>query len=404
MYSGINDVIHDLSWHEWLIDANRLMRSDKFDNAVRTRYGPEYIRQLKDWIKDVAAGESQVTTEGERMLSWMRQNVSAAGLGFNLVSAAMQVTGFTNSFVRVGTAWVGRGIAATISNPKRAYAMVADKSEFMRNRSRTQFRELNELRNMVQDQSRADRTWRTGVYFLMMRMQQVVDVPTWIGAYEKALAEGREDADAAALADQAVIDSQGGGQLKDLSKIERGGPGLKLFTVFYSFMNTVYNQSKVLTMTERNKGKLAAKLIMLWVVPVVLNRMLKDALTPGDDDDDYWRKLPQRLAEDQLSYFMGSMVGVREFSEIAKISTGGKAFGYTGPSGVRKIGDVIKFAEQASQGEFDTAFRKTAINLLGDLSGAPSAQINRTIDGIDALIEGKTSNPLAPLTGFAKNR
>jgi hypothetical protein len=338
------------------------------------------------------------------MLSWMRQNVSAAGLGFNIVSAAMQVTGFTNSFVRVGTAWVGRGIASTISNPKRAYALVADKSEFMRNRSRTQFRELNELRNMVQDQSRADRTWRTGVYFLMMRMQQVVDVPTWIGAYEKALFEGREDADAVALADQAVIDSQGGGQLKDLSKIERGGPGLKLFTIFYSFMNTVYNQSKVLTMTEKNKGKLAAKLIMLWVVPVVLNRMLKDALTPGDDDDDYWSKLPQRLAEDQLSYFMGSMVGVREFSEIAKITTGGKAFGYTGPSGVRKIGDVIKFAEQASQGEFDTAFRKTAINLIGDLSGAPSAQINRMIDGIDALVEGKTSNPLAPLTGFAKNR
>lgn len=404
MYSGINDVIHDLSWHEWLIDANRLMRSDKFDNAVRTKYGPDYVRQLKDWIKDVAAGESQVTSEGERMLSWMRQNVSAAGLGFNIVSAAMQPTGFANSIVRVGPAWVGRGIAATISNPKRAYAMVADKSEFMRNRSRTQFRELNELRNMVQDQSRADRTWRTGVYFLMMRMQQVVDVPTWIGAYEKALFEGREDADAVALADQAVIDSQGGGQLKDLSKIERGGPGLKLFTIFYSFMNTVYNQSKVLTMTEKNKGKLAARLIMLWVVPVVLNRMLKDALTPGDDDDDYWSKLPQRLAEDQLSYFMGSMVGLREFSEIAKITTGGKAFGYTGPSGVRKVGDVIKFAEQASQGEFDTAFRKTAINLLGDLSGAPSAQINRMIDGIDALVEGKTSNPLAPLTGFAKNR
>lgn len=404
MYSGINDVIHDLSWHEWLIDANRLMRSDKFDNAVRTKYGPDYVRQLKDWIKDVAAGESQVTSEGERMLSWMRQNVSAAGLGFNIVSAAMQPTGFANSIVRVGPAWVGRGIAATISNPKRAYAMVADKSEFMRNRSRTQFRELNELRNMVQDQSRADRTWRSGVYFLMMRMQQVVDNPTWIGAYEKALADGREEVDAVALADQAVIDSQGGGQLKDLSKIERGGPGLKLFTVFYSFMNTLYNQSKVVTMTEKNKGKLAAKLIMLWVVPVVLNRMLKDALTPGDDNDDYWRKLPRRLAEDQLSYFMGSMVGLREFSEVAKTVTGGKSFGYEGPSGLRKVGDVLKFAEQASQGEFDTAFRKTAINLIGDLSGAPSAQINRMIDGIDALVEGKTSNPLAPLTGFAKNR
>jgi hypothetical protein len=39
MYSGINDVIHDLAWHEWLIDANKLLRSQSIDQAIRTQYG-----------------------------------------------------------------------------------------------------------------------------------------------------------------------------------------------------------------------------------------------------------------------------------------------------------------------------------------------------------------------------
>ncbi|HEY0202362.1 MAG TPA: hypothetical protein VGC24_11780, partial [Burkholderiaceae bacterium] len=39
LYGGVNDVIHDLSWHEWLIDANRLLRSDTIDKAIRDHYG-----------------------------------------------------------------------------------------------------------------------------------------------------------------------------------------------------------------------------------------------------------------------------------------------------------------------------------------------------------------------------
>ena len=403
MYSGINDVIHDLAWHEWLIDANKLLRSQSIDKAIRTQYGPEFKQQLKTWVEDVAAGERGVQNEAEIGLNYLRQSVSAAGLGFNVMSALQQISGFNQSIVKVGVGYIGRGIAKTIGSPRDAMKEVNAKSSFMANRSRTQFRELNELRNMVQDESAAMRQVKLGAYFMMMRMQRMVDVPTWFGAYEKAIGQGHDEDKAIALADQAVIDSQGGGMVKDLSRVERGGAGLKLFTVYYSYMNTVFNMAVLKGMTEKSKAKLAVDYAMLFVVPVVLTSALKSALTPGGDDKWDWEKIAKKLAAEELSYLMGTMVILREFAQAGTIVFGAeKARDYSGPAGVRAIADSMTFLKQASQGEFDTSFRKAAINLLGDFTGLPSAQINRTITGTDALVHGKTENPAAVVLGYEK--
>lgn len=405
VYSGINDVIHDLAWHEWLIQANRLMRDEKFDRAVRETYGAEFKSQLKGWIKDVAAGERGSEDAADMFASYIRRSVSAAGLGFNIVSAILQVTGFSQSIVRVGAKHIARGVAATTASPLQTMKFVNEKSSFMQERARTQFRELNELRNMVGDESAAQRRLRLGTYFLMMRMQRMVDVPTWVGAYEKALEAGKDDATAVALADQAVIDSQGGGMLKDLSKIERGGALSKLFTVFYSYMNTVYNMAAVSTMTPRSRGRLAADYAMLFIVPVVLNYALKKALTPDvDDEEPDMEKIATDLVAEELAFLMGTMVGVREFQNAANAVVGKEtaARGYEGPAGLRAIGEVGRFAVQAKQAEFDRAFRRSAINMLGVGLGLPSAQINRTIDGVEALAEGETENPFAVLTGVQR--
>ena len=407
LYSGIGEVIHDLSWHEWLIDSNRLMRSSAFDKAVREQYGVEFKDQITSWIKDVAAGDKGANNAGEMALNYLRQGVSAAGLGFNLMSAVGQITGFAQSVVKVGAKWIGRGIAVSASNPSAAIERVYGLSSFMANRGSTQFRELNEIKNMVRGENVAMKRVKTGTYFLMMQMQRMVDIPTWIGAYEKQLSINSDEKLAIAIADQAVIDSQGGGMLKDLSAIERGGPIQKLFTVFYSFMNTNLNLAVLKGMTEKNAGKYVAQQTMLWVVPVVTMYMLKKLLTPqaGDDDDKFdLKEMAKELAAEELSFLMGSFMVVREFADAAKIVTGAKTYGtdYRGPAGLRMIGDTYKFANQAAQLEFDTAFRKAAINIIGSSTGLPAAQINRTIDGIEALLEGETENITAPLFGVKK--
>lgn len=407
LYSGVNDVIHDLAWHEWLIDANRLLRSHTIDQAIREHYGPEVKQQFKTWAQDIAEGEKGADGAVDLALSYLRQGISASGLGFNVMSAIMQPLGITQSITRVGAQWVGRGIVKYLAGPIDLTRQVNEMSDFMANRARTRFRELNELRNQVQDQSAFKEMARRYAYFLMMRCQQMVDVPTWWGAYEKAIAGGNEESRAVALADQAVIDAQGGGQTKDLSAIERGGPAQKLFTVFYSFMNTALNIGVAQTMsadTPAKRAKLAVDYLMLYTVPAVLGYTLKAALTPGDSGDDDLEEIAKKLAAEQLSYLMGLMVVVREFGEVAKIATGNPSFGYQGPAGVRVISDAQKFGQQAMQGEFDDAFRKSAVNLIGDFTGLPAAQINRTITGTQALAEGKTENPAAVAFGFQEPR
>jgi hypothetical protein len=407
-FGGVNDVIHDLAWHEWLIQTQRLLRDPEFANAVRETRGPEYLKQLRDWAKDNAAGERKVGVAGEAALSWLRQGISASGLGFNVVSAAMQVTGFNQSIVRLGAKYVGRGVAQFAASPIDTARMVADKSSFMAERGRTQFREINEIRNRVRGQTEVARRVTSGTYFLMMNMQRTVDIPTWLAGYQKALDAGKDDATAVALADQAVRDTQGSGLISDLSAIERGGPMMKLFTVFYSYMNTVYNMTAVQTMTARSKGKLAADYAMLLVVPVVLGQAIKNAIQPdaGDDELDP-EALARKLAAEELSFLMGTMVIVREFGGAAQLLTGaeGVRMGYGGPAGLRAVGEVYGLATQAGQLEFDRAFRRSAINTLGAFTGLPSAQINRTIDGIEAIMEGEVEGVgavVAPLTGVRR--
>ena len=159
-------------------------------------------------------------------------------------------------------------------------------------------------------------------------------------------------------------------------------------------------------MTEKNAGKWVAQQAMLWVAPVVTMYMLKKLLTPQSGDDDKWdlNEIAKELAAEELSFLMGSFMGIRELAPIAPIITGAKTYGtnYRGPAGLRMIDDTITFATQARQREFDTAFRKAAINIIGDGAGLPSAQINRTIDGIEALFEGETENITAPLFGVKK--
>lgn len=193
--------------------------------------------------------------------------------------------------------------------------------------------------------------------------------------------------------------------MKDLSAIERGGPAQKLFTVFYSFMNTALNIGVAQTMTEKSRAKLAADYLLLYSVPAVLTAVLKDALVPGDSGD--WEdldKILRKLLEAQLDNLFGLMVGVREVAGAAKMAAGLSEYGrdYQGPAGLRLLSDITGLGKEIGQGELDDGFRKRAVNVLGSAFGLPAAQANRTITGAQALIEGETENPAALAFGYQK--
>lgn len=394
VYNGLNDIIHDLTHRAAVADANRLLRSYSIDAAVRETLGAEALRQMRAAVQDVARGHGDVQAM-DGMAGMMRHGVGMAGLGFNLVSAAVQITGFVPAIARIGGKYTAVGLSAWLSNPWAAARSANEQSDFMANRSRTRFRELNEVANTLNG-NKVRLFLNRYAYWLMMKVQQVVDTVVWHGALAKALSEGHGQESAARLADQAVLDTQGGGQVKDQSALERGGNLSKLFTVFYSYMNAALNQGVVQMYTQQDRMRLAAELLLIWVIPNVLTVLMKEALVPGDDGED----LVKKLAKEQISFMLGLFVGARELSSLGAIVTGSKDAGYSGVGGTRVISDALRFAKQARQGEADEAFVRASINFSGSLFGLPAAQANRSLKGYRALKDGKTDNPAALLFGY----
>ena len=398
-YNGLNEIIHDITHREAVIDAARLLKSSSIDKAIRETLGAQAKRQLNAALEDIARGNSAPVKGSDKWTGILRQNVSMTGLGFNVVSAAVQVTGFIPAIARLGGKYAWAGLSQYTTHPIKATRTAMEQSEFMRNRGNTRLREIREVAATINGAGKIRKFLNKYSYWLMMKMQQVVDTAIWHGALAKAMDSGKDLDTAVKLADQTVLDTQGGGQIKDLSEFERGSNTQKLFTVFYAYMNTALNQGFVEVKTQKSKAKLAADLMMIYVLPTALAAMMKSALIPGDDDED----LAKKLAKEQISFLLGLFVGGRELAQLANIVTGDRFYGYAGPSGLRPIDDTYKFAQQAAQGEIDHAFVRASINLLGDVFGIPSAQINRTIKGAEALQNDETDNPAALLMGHQGN-
>jgi hypothetical protein len=409
IYQGVNEVIHDLAWHEWLIDTNRLIKDSKIAEVMRDKYGAEVHQQFKSWLKDTAEGDRGAANAAEKSLGFIRQGVSISGLGFNVMSALTQPFGITQSVVRVGAPWIARGLQKFMAHPIETAGEIAAMSSFMENRFLTRMRELAELRSVVKGQTALRRNIDAGAYALMLRAQQLVDIPTWWGAYEKAIASGSDQERSVALADQAVIDAQGSGTGKDLAAIERGGPALKLFTTFYSFFNAALNVGVEKTMTRKardvSRAELAADYLLLYTVPVILVKAMKDALTPGDSGDWDWEdplSILGHLIKENISFMTNLLFGVREFGGLVNAATGKPGGDYGGPSGLRTIGDTYKLVKELGQGEMDDGLRKAIVNLAASLGRLPGAQMNRSITGAEALYEGDTDNPAALIFGYQK--
>lgn len=409
VFSGIEAVIHDLSFRRYSIDAGKLLRSKRIQDAIREHYGAESIRQLRNFVDDLVAGPQRLNDSGEQASSFIRQNVSASGLALNVVNWMQQPFGIHNAVVRLGggaegAKWVGLGMVRYMKNPVAATREAMQASAFMKNRPRTRFRELNEIRNKVQFEGlRAKVT-----PFMMSGMvysQLIADTIAWHAARARAVHENPaiDDESLIAVADQVVRDSQGGGEMVDLSAIERGSPMMKLFTVFFNFQNTGTNLAYLSLNTRRGAAKRAVDMFMVFVMPVLVNHLAKEIFRPGDDDKDK-DEILKKLLVDQLTYLTGSFAFVREINTATEKLFGEGYGGYQGPSGLRPFVDLAKLAEQVNQGEMDDAMRKAIVNMAGDVLGAPSAAINRAITGAQALSEGKTENPLAIGFGFKERR
>jgi len=382
----ITQVTHDLAWHEWLIDTNKLLKDERVVSAIRDHYGPKVLKTIRDDVLGIATADVVPQDSVDKALLLLRSNVTRATMGASITTAFLQPFGLTQSMVRIGPKHVLRGMArwgGDAARMENTVEWIRGKSEFMRLRSKTFNKELREIRGSVAGKSATMRVVDAGLFALMQKMQLVADVPTWVGQYEKSLAEGLDEAAAVAMADRAVLESQGGGATKDLAEVQRKHP---MLTQFYSYFSVTLNLAAEQTAATDFKNPAAVAgwlgdMALLMVIPAILPSMIMYGLKGGDDDDEKgWAK---RIAEWQLGYLMGTVVGIRELSGAVS------GFDYAGPPVSRIVSDIGKAGKQTAQGELDEPAVMAYIRLMGTAFGIPVTQAMRSYKGWKAWDEGQ---------------
>ena len=394
----VQQVNHDLAWHEWLTDANKLLDPRReLSQAIVAHYGQEVMDTLRKHLEAIATGDLQTGDAMQRALLYLRGTASRMTMGLSLTTALMQPFGLTQSMVRIGPKHVIKGMARWVGDAAKfenSMAWIGEKSDMMRLRNLTFNRELSEINASVsRGKSTARKVYDASLFYLMQKMQLIADVPTWIGAYEKALAEGVDEAAAIASADQAVLDSQGGGQTKDTARIQREHPFLAMF---YSYFSVTYNLMAESTgkTNFRSPASIAGwftDMALLAVIPA-LGPSLLVAMLRGEGDDKEWDWWVKKLAEWQAGYLLGTMVGLREVSGAVS------GFDYAGPPVGRLVAEVGKFGKQVAQGEADEAFVRSLVSVVGAATGVPTTQAMRSWNGWKAWDEGRAP-PTSVLMG-----
>lgn len=293
----IAGVVKDLTHRRWLIDANWLVNDSQIKQALRDTLGPEYVPLFSEWASQVVNDRHFNSLASlnvlRRVVEHARYNMLVASMGFKASTMIAQIAGIPNSIdviggqERDGLRWFGAGMVKSMKAPRETYRFVTEKSGEMRHRFDTRDRDLRDkLRLLAGREDWWAQIQRLALYGISLA-DLVISLPTWWGAYAKALEGGYDEGEAVSAGDRAVRLSQGAGGAKDLSSIAANRDLLtRTITMFYTPFSALYSRLRDIGYQFKSTGdvvSLASRLFGVWIVAAIVGELLAGR---GPDDDE----------------------------------------------------------------------------------------------------------------------
>ena len=399
----ITNVAHDLSHREAIALVMRTLQHAEVRSSIEKRVGRGAFLQLQPAIEAIAKGSEidKGQQKANAVLRHVRSGVTYMGLGWRFSTAIVQTLGYGNAIEVIGPAAMAKGIAASFNTPEgfeSARAAMFAKSGEMRHRHNNLDRDLaDSIKTLGNDLSKVDK-FRQWSFWMINEMDRAVTTPTWWGAYLDHLQQHpTQEDEAIALADRAVRLSQGAGGTKDVAGWQRGSELQKLFTMFYTPMNAVFNRlwahSRAFrTAWQQDRGSamrmipnLMMRYFLLSLLPGVLLAAIRGKLP---EDDESWLEW---LAKNNLLYLAGVLPFVRDI--IPTIA--GKGTGQMTPAS-QAIGAVTAVGHHAFDDEDDWGNPEAwldSVDMIGYAFRLPMDQLTTIVHN---LIEagGMGSDPL----------
>lgn len=391
----LDQVITDITHREFAIQAMRILDDADLSLALQDTIGEVGWRSLRGMVaaaiqQDGGFGD-QATREIETMRRRFISNLAVSALGLKVVTAfGNLVLAPIQANARVEAKYLLKGLAKFMRHPIDARAFVDASSEMMRHRAQNIDASFTVIREKIEGRS----DWWAKTQRSFMAIHQAADylgtTGIWLGAYQQALDEGGNHAEAVRLADKAIRTTQTAGAPKDLSAFERNPAyrELKLFIGPMIIMNNRMREAIGRKGVVKRWPEMLGTLLAVWFLPAILWDIVNGRGPDDDDKDDSTLDdfLPWALRK-LLTYPMMTIPYLRDAVGLAER----KYTGQYAEARMTPASDAILMAikagatalEQFSEGDEDDSddvrkVVKGSLAAAGPLFGIPSGAIDVT--------------------------
>lgn len=248
------EMMHYIAVRETALDVNRIINDRKFSKAIIDSMGMETYRALQSWATDIWQPPKEGREWYDRLVRRLRTRTTAAVLAYRTSTALLNVANAPLMMMYCGVDNFMSAFKTFWAHPSANWRLVNSLSPFMAQRFErmdTNLREAMESQNKKLHASKITQAIMGNGFKIIGFTDNMFAYPLWFSEYRKVLNEeinlghDNETAQKAAIAagDRAVVRVIGSGEMKDLSRAQKGGEMAKALTMFYTFQNALYNMA-----------------------------------------------------------------------------------------------------------------------------------------------------------------
>lgn len=344
---AITESINHIAMREAVTDVNTLINRKEFADYVTNKLGASEYQYLRQWVRDQWTTEVSRLTEFDNMMQTIKRNISSAVMAGKVSVAIQNVANIPVAMEQLGAARVmralyraGVGVYGRGSGRyNETHEFVLGKSVMLRERAQTLDKDMRRgleiggkgftidgksvggyTMEQLGEARDAINSWG---YSLLSETDLMLSVPIWKDVYDveysklvqkEGISLEWADQRAIELADKAIIDIFGSGDIKDQAGIQRNKGTIANFaTTFYTYAGTLWNMQLdgFYAFKDRGDFKKFARVIfydlfMQAVIMVIYNNLF------GSDDDDDPTKVAKSLTKEFVNQSVMGVPFVRE--------------------------------------------------------------------------------------------
>lgn len=344
---AITESINHIAMREAVTDVNTLINRKEFADYITNKLGASEYQYLRQWVRDQWTTEVSRLTEFDNMMQTIKRNISSAVIAGKVSVAIQNVASIPVAMEQLGAARVMRalyragvgvyGRGSGRYNETREF--VLGKSVMLRERVQTLDKDMRRGLEIggkgftidgksvggytMEQLGEARDAINSLGYSLLSETDLMLSVPIWKDVYDveysklvqkEGISLEWADQRAIELADKAIIDIFGSGDIKDQAGIQRNKGTIANFaTTFYTYAGTLWNMQLdgFYAFKDRGDFKKFARVIfydlfMQAVIMVVYNNLF------GSDDDDDPTKVAKSLTKEFVNQSIMGVPFVRE--------------------------------------------------------------------------------------------